>query len=233
MKQNKIPKIIHYCWFGKNKLPDIFYKCIESWKKFCPDYEIKLWTEDNFDINIIPYCRDAYKQKKYALVSDYARLYILYKYGGIYLDIDVEMIKNIDIFLDNECFIGFEEGGKVAPGLILGAIKHSRVIKEIMSIYENFKMCYKRKHDICKITTRFLKQYKNLEIKNQIQYLDGITIYPKEYFCASNWVTREINITNNTYCVHHYCGSWMNNIHKFKVRIRKLINSIFSKKYIK
>ena len=163
---NKIPKIIHYFWFGKKELPNIFNKCIESWKKYCPDYEIKLWTEDNFDVDIIPYCKQAYQKKRYAYVSDYARLYVLYNYGGIYLDIDVEMLKNIDDLLVNECFMGFEEGNKVAPGLILGTVKGNENIKNIMNIYEKYKKFPKKKHDICKITTKYLKKCKNLNNNN-------------------------------------------------------------------
>lgn len=229
MADNKIPKVIHYFWFGNNELPDIFKKCLNSWKKYCPDYEIKLWTEENFDVNIIPYCRQAYEQKKYAFVSDYARLYILYLYGGIYLDIDVEMLKNIDNLLTNECFMGFEEREKVAPGLIIGATKGNEIIKNIMNIYEEFGKLPNKKHDICKITTKYLKEHKKLETNNQIQHLEGITIYPKDYFCASDWITNKINITENTYCVHHYSGSWMNNVQKMKKKVRKIITKIMSR----
>lgn len=111
----RIPKVIHYFWFGKKEKPPIYHKCIESWKKYCPDYEIKEWTEDNFDININPYVSEAYKKEKYAFVSDYARFYILYNYGGIYLDIDVEILKNIDEFLQEKVFMGFEDRNQVAP----------------------------------------------------------------------------------------------------------------------
>lgn len=226
MVNNKIPKVIHYFWFGKKDLPDIFDKCFKSWKEHCPDYEIKLWTEENFDVNIIPYCKHAYQKKKYAYVSDYARLYILYTYGGIYLDIDVEMLKNIDNLLKNECFMGFEERNKVAPGLILASVKGNKNIKNIMNIYENFKKFPNKKHDICKITTKYLKEHKNLKNSDKIQQLDGITIYPKDYFCASDWITNEINITENTYCLHHYSGSWMNKWQKFKKFIRKMLHKL-------
>ena len=121
-----IPKIIHYCWFGRNPLPELALKCIASWKKYMPDYEIKEWNEDNFDVNIIPYTAEAYAQKKYAFVSDYARFWILYRYGGIYFDTDVEVIRPIDDIIARGNFMGFETDpnpkkgdaseGRVAPG---------------------------------------------------------------------------------------------------------------------
>lgn len=229
MTNYKIPKVIHYFWFGKQKLPEIFYKCLESWKKYCPDYEIKLWTEENFDVNMSPYSKQAYEQKKYAFVSDYARFYILYTYGGIYLDIDVEILKNIDDLLQNECFMGFEEREKVAPGLIIGSTKNNKTIKEILDIYNRFEKFPKKKHDICVITTNYLVKNKELKINNDVQKLDGVTIYPKEYFCACDWITKEVNITENTYCVHHYIASWMNRKEKMRNIFRKQIYKLLGK----
>lgn len=120
MKEN-IPKVIHYFWFGKGKKPKIFEKCLKSWKKYCPDYEIKEWTEQDFNVNINKYTEEAYRNKKYAFVSDYARFYVLYKYGGIYLDIDVEILKSIDELLTNEMFLGFEDLNYVAPRTYYGS----------------------------------------------------------------------------------------------------------------
>ena len=107
-----IPKVIHYCWFGRNPLPPLAVKCIESWKKFLPGYEIKEWNEDNFDVNIIPYIQEAYEARKYAFVSDYARFYILYHHGGIYFDTDVEVIKSIDDIIERGAFMGCENEAK-------------------------------------------------------------------------------------------------------------------------
>ena len=132
-----IPKVIHYCWFGRNPLPESAIRCINSWKKFFPDYEIKEWNEDNFDVNIIPYTSEAYEAKKYAFVSDYARMWILYHYGGLYFDTDVEVIKNMDDIVAKGSFMGIEveysEGSimSVNPGLGLGVIPHHRIYKEI------------------------------------------------------------------------------------------------------
>ena len=130
-----IPKIIHYCWFGRNPLPELARKCIASWRKYLPDYEIKEWNEDNFDVNIIPYTAEAYAQKKYAFVSDYARFWILYRYGGIYFDTDVEVIRPLDDIIARGCFMGFEtdpapkQNGVdacVNPGLGLGVAPRPR-----------------------------------------------------------------------------------------------------------
>lgn len=129
-----IPKVIHYCWFGKKPLPELALKCIESWKKYCPDYEIKEWNEESFDINMYIYARQAYDAKKWAFVSDVARLYVLYQEGGIYMDTDVELLKSIDCFLENDAFSGFEDKKSVPTG-IMGAVKNNNVIKEFLDEY--------------------------------------------------------------------------------------------------
>lgn len=137
-----IPKVIHYCWFGGNPLPQLAQKCIESWKKNLPNYEIKQWNENNFDINIIPYTSEAYKAKKYAFVSDYARLWILYKYGGLYFDTDVEIIKPLDCIIKKGPFMGIEKYDgtgipAVAPGLGLGANPGLWLYAELLDLYSN------------------------------------------------------------------------------------------------
>ena len=116
-----IPKIIHYCWFGGNPLPELAIKCIESWKKYLPDYEIKEWNESNFDINCCAYVREAYEAKKWAFVSDYARFWILYQHGGLYFDTDVELIKSIDDLIVKGAFMGCEPWN-AAPALSLSLI---------------------------------------------------------------------------------------------------------------
>ena len=140
-----IPKIIHYCWFGRNPLPELAQKCIASWKKYLPDYEIKEWNEDNFDVNIIPYTAEAYAQKKYAFVSDYARFWIQHKYGGIYFDTDVEVIRPIDDIIARGNFMGFEtdpnsekgdaSNASVNPGLGLGVAPGLGVIIKLLDYY--------------------------------------------------------------------------------------------------
>lgn len=137
-----IPKIIHYCWFGENPLPELAQKCIASWEKYCPDYEIKEWNENNFDLNGCAFVKEAYEAKKWAFVSDFARLKIIYEEGGIYLDTDVEILKSFDTLLGNKCFLGEETSGFVATGLGFGAEKYNPIIKELLEMYigKHFKL---------------------------------------------------------------------------------------------
>ena len=229
--QKNIPKIIHYFWFGRGKKPDIFYKCLKSWEKYCPDYEIIEWNEDSFDINMNSYIKEAYERKKYAFVSDYARFYILKKYGGIYLDIDVEIIKNIDELLLNNTFMGFEDRNQVNPGLIMGAKSNDQVLNEILDIYDSFGCFPQDNHNVCKIVTDYLINKKNLDVNsNEIQYLDGVTVYPLEYFCACDYFTKKFSITDKTYSIHHYNGSWLSKKDKFINTIKKYVYIIIGRK---
>ena len=132
--EQKIPKIIHYIWLGGNPLPKIAEKCLKSWKKFCPDYQIIKWDETNLNLDINTYCRQAYDEKKYAFASDVLRFDILKNNGGIYLDIDVELLKPIDSFLHHSCFMGFEQEGSIAPGLIMGCEKNHKDIINLLNI---------------------------------------------------------------------------------------------------
>ena len=135
-----IPKVIHYCWFGKGELPTLAKKCIASWKHYMPTYEIKEWNENNFDVNMIRYTKEAYKNKKYAFVSDFARFYILREYGGVYLDVDVEIIKPLDDLLDNnEAILGCERIGQVNPGLICASVSNTEFLIDMVEIYKKLQ----------------------------------------------------------------------------------------------
>ena len=223
-----IPKIIHYCWFGRNPLPELAQRCIASWRKFLPDYEIKEWNEDNFDVNIIPYTAEAYKQKKYAFVSDYARFWILYRYGGIYFDTDVEVIRPMDDIIARGNFMGFEQDpdgvntpGKYAPrycfavalGLGLGISQGHPFIKKMLEKYDlmEFEMpTLPWGKTIVAYTTEVLVEDGLRNIKG-IQNVDDITIYPHEYFAPIDVITGRLHITPNTYTIHWYMGSWGEN----------------------
>jgi mannosyltransferase OCH1-like enzyme len=206
-----IPKKIHYCWFGRNSMPKLAKKCLESWKKKLPDYEIKEWNEDNFDVNIIQYTKEAYEAKKYAFVSDYARFKILHDEGGIYLDTDVEVLRNFDEFLVNESFTGFENIERVAPGLILGAKKNNTFIKEM---YQSYNECHFINYDgtmntetiVDRITTILIKR--GLILNGKYQQISNLSIYPVEYFSPKSYETGKINLTSNTYSIHHFAASW-------------------------
>lgn len=214
MVEQKIPKIIHYCWFGENPIPEHNKKFMESWKKFCPDYEIKEWNESNYDITKIGYTKNAFDHKQWAFVSDYARLDILYEYGGIYLDTDVELIKPLDDLLNLTGFMGFDHLGLCNTGNGFGAIPKLPIIQELRNDYESIN-CIKENGDFDQTTcpifqTEFLLK-KGLRKDNSLQEIDGLTIFPIEYFCPKNSITGEIHLTKNTYSIHHFDGSWSNN----------------------
>lgn len=211
-----IPKKIHYIWLGGNPLPDMVLKCMESWKKFCPDYEIVRWDESNLNIDINKYCRQAYDNKKYAFASDVLRYYVVHEHGGIYLDVDVELLKPLDDLLNQKAFMGFEMGDTlyVNPGLILGAEPQNKVLSEILNNYnndsfitENGTISYET---VCTKTTNHLVEHYGLKIENNIQYLENVTIYSTEYFCPLHACTKEnIYQTKNTYSKHLYLASWV------------------------
>lgn len=211
-----IPKVIHYCWFGGRPLPKEAERCINSWKKFMPNYKIIKWDESNFDIDSILYTREAYAAKKFAFVSDYARFRILYHYGGIYFDTDVEVLKPIDDIAEAGNFLGVEQQDSthitVAPGLGLGAEKNNSLFKDLMEIYQNSHfLCEEgtvKVQNIVEITTEYLIK-KGLKNTNSIQQCCGFTIYPKDYFCPIDYDTRELKITENTRTIHHYAESWV------------------------
>lgn len=237
-----IPKIIHYCWFGRGPLPELAQKCIASWKKYLPDYEIKEWNEDNFDVNIIPYTAEAYQAKKYAFVSDYARFWILYRYGGIYFDTDVEVIRPIDDIIERGNFMGFETDPKpqlkedaseasVAPGRGLGVNPGLGLIKKMLDFYEGRHFEFVPggigQLTIVHIATEVLRKA-GLKQQQGIQQVDDMWIYPAEYFCPINLKTGRIHVKPNTRTIHHYAGTWQDKHFSFK----ELIKKSFARKFV-
>lgn len=212
-----LPKIIHYCWFGGNPLPESAKKCIASWKKYLPDYQIKEWNEDNFDVNSIPYTQQAYEAKKYAFVSDYARFWILYKYGGLYFDTDVEIIKPIDDIIDRGPFMGIEVRAKegeypqVAPGLGLGVTPGHELYKVLLDKYATLRFLNEdgtlNQKTIVKYNTEVLQE-QGLLPSNDLQEVAGIWIYPADYFNPLDSLTGKLVLTNNTRSIHWYMNSW-------------------------
>jgi len=226
-----IPKIIHYCWFGDSPLPELAKKCIASWERYCPDYRLFLWNEDNFDINMVPFTAQVAKAKKWGFIVDYIRAYAVYNYGGIYLDTDVELLKPFtDDILQNVCFSGFENKKYLAPGLIFAGIKECAIAKELMDFYASYNFIQEN-GDLNltpspKIFTNILLKY-GLKQNNAYQDLGVFTSYPTEYFCPMPCKTRIITITKNTYCIHHYAGSWLSEEDMQRVELRKWICSNF------
>ena len=235
-----IPKKIHYCWFGNNPLPPLAIKCIESWKKYFPDYEIIEWNESNFDVNIIKYTSEAYKEKKYAFVSDYARFWILYNHGGIYFDVDVEVIKSFDDITEKGAFMGMEKSeinltNGVAPGLGLGCNPGLGLIKEILELYSNLSFY---NYDgtlnmttIVKYTTKILLDH-GLDLSKGIQLINEFWIYPPEYFCPIAYNSSKMEITQKTHSIHHFNTSWLTPTQKLKRKIVSKFLKIKLAKYL-
>lgn len=205
-----IPKVIHYCWFGRNSKPKLAEKCIKSWKKYCPDYQIIEWNEDNFDINSNVFVKEAYEAKKWAFVTDYVRLWAIYTMGGVYMDTDVEVVRNIDEFLKHEAYSGFESLSYVPTGIMAGV--------KANPVYADFLRYYNGRHFIqadgsfdtetnTKIITGIMKE-KGLRCDNTYQVIDGFAFYPSDYFCPLDSGTGLINKTKNTATIHHFTGSW-------------------------
>lgn len=215
-------KVIHYCWLGGNELPDKMKYCIESWKKFCPDYEIKEWNESNYDINKNGYMRVAYADKKYAFVADYMRFDILYNLGGIYLDTDVELLRSIDPLL-NQNFMGRERAGELNPGLIMGCSANSPIIKEIIDYYETLDVSNGIDYtvSIVDITSAIFRKH-GLKNIDEIQQVEDFILYPTEYFNPKGGDYGKERITENTYSIHHYLATWKSpidqKIMQFKVK---------------
>ena len=219
-----IPKIIHYCWFGDSPEPNNVKKCIASWRKFLPDYEIKRWDESNYDVHKCQYMSDAYKEKKWAFVSDYARIDIVHEYGGIYLDTDVEVIRPFDDLLHEHLFCGFESRdpigykkkhiieNSVAFGLGFGAKPKHPILKEMLDLYATLNF-YNHNGSLNLIAcpyyqTMVLKRH-GLVNNNKTQRFDMGIAYAPEYFCPqSNITDKMLYLTENTYSIHHFTVSW-------------------------
>ena len=233
----RIPKLIHYCWFGGNPLPESAKKCMESWKKFFPDFSIIEWNGSNFNVDAIMYAKEAYEREKYAFTSDVARFSILYQFGGLYFDTDVEVIKDMSAIVKRGPFMGCEKdyndksgGPSVAPGLGLGVNPGLAIYKIILESYSNEHFVNADgTNNIATIvdrTTNVLLDF-GLERVNSIQNVAGLYIYPKEYFCPKIMDSDEIVITENTVSIHHYDASWADEIDKRSGRRAYKLRKIF------
>lgn len=206
-----IPKKIHYIWFGGNPLSPLALRCIESWKEQCPDYDIVRWDETNFDISQNRYCRDAYEQGKWAFLSDYARLWVLVHEGGIYMDTDVELLKPLDSFLQEEAFSGFESEGSVPTGL-MASRKDFPLFVDLLKDYDDRDFILpdgslNMTTNVVYITESCKRN--GLILNGEKQTVAGFTLYPKDYFCPKDYSTKKLEITPNTHAIHHFDGSWL------------------------
>ncbi len=226
-----IPKIIHYCWFGRGNKGELAQKCINSWKKYLPEYKIKEWNEDNFNVSDFPYAKEALESHKYAFVTDIVRLYALYNEGGIYMDTDVEVCKSFNPFLNHVMFSGFESDGYVPTGM-MAAEKGSKWAKELLEQYNNRHFIREDGSFDLTTNTKVITEYmvkKGLILNNKYQDFPGFcTMYPTDYFCPKDHETGLIKCTKNTVCIHHFAGSWTKTTiiqrirHQFKYYFAKL-----------
>lgn len=221
-----IPKTIHYCWFGRGEKPKLAKKCIASWKKFCPDYKIIEWNEDNFDVNMNGYTKMCYEQKKYAFLSDYVRLYVVEKYGGLYFDTDVEVLKNIDHMLDCEAFYGFENDQFVATGLGFGSIAHGKAINMMLDEYVDLLDGKNNVMTCPKLNSKALDKL-GLVRNGQYQNLDNTIIYPVSVMNPYDSVTGELNKTKETISIHWYSASWLSKGKRLRLMFTRPMRRIF------
>lgn len=208
-----IPKIIHYCWFGFKEIPEHERTYINGWKKMLPEYELMFWNEQTFDIdNAVPYVKQAYESKKYAFVSDYVRMYALQKYGGIYFDTDVEIVKKIDDFLQNQFFIGFENKTMLGTGII-GSEPKVWVMNEMLEYYSKHNFLDSK--GLTDTTTNVqilvgvLEKHGFIKV-NQEQFIDGLHIYERDFFNPKKMdEDGNFAVTDRTVTIHHMDGSWL------------------------
>lgn len=198
-----IPKVIHYCWFGRGEKSKLIEKCIKSWKKYCPDYEIIEWNEDNFDVNINEFVKEAYENKKWAFVADYARLYVLYNYGGVYLDTDQELLSSIEPFMKYNGFMGFLDDKNISAGII-GCIAKLSIVKEFLDYYskESFSTIPNTN-----IMTKIMID-NGLKVNDERQKVAEFEIFPQTVFCPTSCVSYEKKFSKQTVAVHHWAMTW-------------------------
>lgn len=224
-----IPKTIHYCWFGKNPLPESAVRCINSWKKYCPDYEIIEHNEDNYDVNAHPYSKEAYEAGKWAFVSDIARLDILYHNGGIYLDTDVELLKPLDDILDCDGFMGFEDKKQVASGLGMAAKPYSQIIELLLSGYEKSHFLKEDgSYDLTPCPIRNTKQLVDIGLKpdGSYQEIQNFKFFPRDVLAPKEYTSGRMKyFTKNTRAIHHYDASWQTKVFHKQKKINYILGS--------
>ena len=235
-QRETIPKVIHYCWFGGKDIPDFLKECMESWYKFCPDYEIKRWDENNFDVTKYLYTKQAFEHKKYGFITDVARLDILYENGGIYLDTDVTLLKPLDSLLYNRGFVGFERWGNINSGGGIGAVAYHPMIREMLDYRLRFPFIYDDESQNIETnglyeTTPFIRH--GMRIDDTLQIINGMTVYPASVFHPYDYMSCDKNIEENTVSIHHFYGGWMeeedrNNLANTQYKYLEFINRIDS-----
>ena len=221
-----IPKKINYCWFGKGEKSKLAVKCINSWRKYCPDYEIIEWNEDNFDVTMNGYTEMCYKEKKYAYLSDYARLLIVAEHGGLYFDTDVELVKSPDELLSNDAFFGFENEEYVATGLGFGSVPHGIAIEYMLAEYVPLLNGTNGTMVCPRLNTKALVKLGLVQNGLEQKVCDAV-IYPPSIFNPYDSATGKLNKTNETISIHWYAATWMSKRQKIRGMITKPLHRIF------
>ena len=221
-----IPKTIHYCWFGRNPKPKLAEKCIASWKKYCPDYDIIEWNEKNFNINTNGYTRMCYEQKKYAFLSDYVRLLVVAEHGGLYFDTDVELLKSPDFLLEQEAFFGFETAEYVASGLGFGSVARGAAIEAMLAEYGPLLDGTQGTVGCPRLNTSALVKL-GLKQNGLQQTVTGAVVYPIDYFNPYESATGRLNKTKNTVSVHWYAGAWLSKQQRIRSAIGRPLHRMF------
>lgn len=221
-----IPKVIYYCWFGRGKMPKLAEKCIRSWKKYCPDYKIVCITEDNFDVNQNQYAKQAYEAGKWAFVSDYARLKVLYDEGGVYFDTDVELIKPIDELVKEGGYMGFDDNNLVSTGLGFACQKGNELVAALLRDYDDINFILPdNSYDTTPCPDRNTKTMFSLglDVSAKNQVFMGIKMLPEDYLCPIKYYTGKKVITKNTYSIHHFSASWTTPTAKRTLLVKRII----------
>ena len=221
-----IPKKINYCWFGKSEKSKLAIKCINSWRKYCPDYEIIEWNEDNFDVTMNGYTEMCYKEKKYAYLSDYARLLIVAEHGGLYFDTDVELVKSPNELLSNDAFFGFENEEYVATGLGFGSVPHGIAIESMLAEYVPLLNGTNGTIVCPRLNTKALVKLGLVQNGLEQKVCDAV-IYPPSIFNPYDSATGKLNKTNETISIHWYAATWMSKRQKFRGMMTKPLHRIF------
>lgn len=224
-----IPKKIHYCWFGRNEKPKAVQKCISSWRKYCPDYEIIEWNEDNFDVQQNPYIKYCYDNKKWAFLSDLVRLLVVCEHGGIYFDTDVELVRNPDFLLEYDAFYGFETPQYIATGLGFGAEAHHPTVGSMIEQYRKLQPDENGNYPTVtcpQLNTKALLPF-GLKLNGEKQLLDNVLILPVEYMNPYDDPKGVLNKTENTVSIHWYSKSWMSKKTILRSRLMKPVHRIF------
>jgi len=230
-----IPKIIHYCWFGRGEKPQMMRKCLASWEKHLHGYQFIEWNEDNFDIEVNRYVKEAYEARKYAFVSDYARLYALYHHGGIYMDTDVEVIKPLDRFLVHEAFSGFEDETFLQSGT-MGAVKGHAWIKELLDYYESRSFLLPDGSPDTTTNTAVISKIcanHGLQLNGKQQVLsNGVIFYPRTFFSPYDYINGGSYLTGDSYTIHHFAQSWLPVHVRLKSQLKRIVSKIVGPKNI-